>query len=1189
MQYIADLHIHSRFSRATSSELNFLTLYEAALEKGIQIVGTGDFTHPGWFQEMQENLIPAPEPGLFQLKPSLAEKAQAKFPSSKPVRFLLSVEISSIYKKKGKVRKIHNIVFAPDWKSAQGIQQRLSKIGNLKSDGRPILGLDSHDLLEILLEVSPECYLIPAHIWTPWFALFGSKSGFDHIDECFGDLTKHIFALETGLSSDPAMNWLCSQLDRFVLVSNSDAHSASKLGREANLFDTDFSYQGLFSALKDGDPKRFLGTLEFYPEEGKYHLDGHRKCNQCLTPEETRKNNGICPVCQKPLTLGVMYRVMELADRLPGQKPDRTFPFSSIAPLEAILAELLEVGASSRKVQAMYQNLIHNIGPELAILHSISLDEIASKTTPLFAEAIRRVRQGQIQIQAGYDGEYGVIQIFKPGEKQQFESQDHFMGWNAAMQSVPTTIQTASHPLSGPGEILQKGMPSAEHTEPRRSSLPPTSPATEHTEPRRSSSDLSASPTQFPVSQGLSDIDILHDLNQEQQETVISYGYPLLVIAGPGTGKTRTLTSRIAYSIAQKRMQPEQILAITFTNKAAQEMQQRLQMMIPHTATYMLVVTFHGLGWKIIQEQRQTLNLPDDLVIVDTFQKEQLLQSHPHLSKALDKIEQAKNSLLGPEQIQDQELAQSYQQYQQALQNNHSVDLDDLLFIPVQLFRQHPEILKTYQERFVMIAVDEYQDLNDAQYQLLRLLVTEKSDFMAIGDPDQAIYGFRGAKVHYFSQFQQDFAGTKVIHLRQNYRSTQQIIQAAQAVIAHNPHHISNDLQTNVSGLLLQFHTAATGKSEAEFVVKTIEQLLGGTSNFSMSSGRSDGQSNEANYSFQSFAILYRTAAQTPDLEEALVRSGMPYQVVGSRPFWQQPRMKTWYALLQVLAYPHRDWPLSYILSQMSGLGKRSLEIITHYAKEHQLSIFDFLEKVSAGLLQAKELPYTASRIVTSFFQRLKKWQEFLRIHSDSMIESNANSCLVAPAPSHLQDEKCDMNVRNLLQNILSAVTLPPALVDDSLSMLYLNAEELEILLHEAEGFKNIPDFLSHIDLHQASDDYNAHVEKITLMTLHAAKGLEFPVVFLVGCEDELLPFLRYDHSLEHIEEERRLFYVGMTRAKERLYLVYARERILQGKTYQNVPSRFWTEVPSCMQEMIVHTYKKKSKDKPNQQQIQLF
>lgn len=407
MYYYTDLHIHSKYSRATSKSLNLEELAIWAKKKGLNLIGTGDFTHPAWFEEIKEKLVETDD-GTFRLKPEIEKQINAN------VKFILTVEISTIYKKWDKTRKVHHVVFVPDLKTATNFREKLGAIGNIKSDGRPILGLDSRNLLETVLESGENSYIIPAHIWTPWFSVLGSKSGFDSIEDCYGDLSDHIFALETGLSSDPEMNWHVSKLDKFRLVSNSDAHSASKLAREATVFDIEPNYYSIMNALKTGEG--YTGTVEFFPEEGKYHKDGHRKCNICLTPEETKKYNGICPICGKPLTIGVLSRVNELSDR----KKITTLPKTagkvfSLVPLQEIISEIKGVGPSSKSVTTEYEKLINKFGSELNILQNIPLDEL-SKTSPLLKEAISRLRQGKVIKQSGFDGEYGSIKLFDKNE-----------------------------------------------------------------------------------------------------------------------------------------------------------------------------------------------------------------------------------------------------------------------------------------------------------------------------------------------------------------------------------------------------------------------------------------------------------------------------------------------------------------------------------------------------------------------------------------------------------------------------------------------------------------------------------------------------------------------------------------------------------------------------------------------------
>lgn len=414
MKLVADLHIHSYLSRACSPELRPEPLYRWCQLKGVQVLATGDFTHPRWLAELKEKLVPA-EPGLFALRPELAQAEDEKVPPScrGPVRFLLGVEISSIYKKSGRVRKIHNLVFAPSFEAAAAFNAKLEGMGaNLRSDGRPILGIDSKTLLSVLLEVSPEACLIPAHAWTPHFAVFGSESGFDTLEECFEDLTPQIFAIETGLSSDPPMNWRLSALDRLALISNSDAHSPEKLAREANLLDCELSYRAIFDAFRRKGPGRLLKTFEFFPEEGKYHVDGHRACKARLQPDETIRRNGLCPECGKPVTVGVLHRVEKLADRKPGERPASAAGFENIVPLKEVLGQVLKVGPSSGKVDKEYRRLLAKFGSELRILRETPPDRL-EPDSPLLALALRRMREGEVEVKPGYDGEYGAVSLLR--------------------------------------------------------------------------------------------------------------------------------------------------------------------------------------------------------------------------------------------------------------------------------------------------------------------------------------------------------------------------------------------------------------------------------------------------------------------------------------------------------------------------------------------------------------------------------------------------------------------------------------------------------------------------------------------------------------------------------------------------------------------------------------------------------
>jgi len=422
MHFIADLHIHSRFSRATSRDMTLDTIAYWAKIKGISLVASGDFTHPEWFFLTKEKLEPAGN-GFYRLKsvlpPANGYLKNASFRRD-DVHFILSTEISFIYSKKGKVRKVHLLLLAPDFESVEKINSRLSGLGNLRSDGRPILGLDAKHFVRIIADVCPRCVVIPSHIWTPWFSLFGSNSGFDAIEECFEEMTPFIFALETGLSSDPPMNWRLSALDRYALVSNSDAHSPSRLGREANVFDTDFSFKGLVEALKTRSPDKFLHTIEFFPEEGKYHFDGHRKCGIVFSPKESLRHQDLCPKCGKKLTIGVMHRVEELADREEGVRPPGKIPYKNLIPLNEIIAQAVEKTPECQSVWDIYFRLVREFGNEHNVLTEVPASDLARFQLERVGQGIDRMRKGAVKILPGHDGDYGLIRLFdneRPGEK----------------------------------------------------------------------------------------------------------------------------------------------------------------------------------------------------------------------------------------------------------------------------------------------------------------------------------------------------------------------------------------------------------------------------------------------------------------------------------------------------------------------------------------------------------------------------------------------------------------------------------------------------------------------------------------------------------------------------------------------------------------------------------------------------
>ena len=407
MQFVADFHIHSRYSRATSKEMNVKNIAKWAKLKGIQLMGTGDFTHHLWLEELKANLE-SQNNGLY---------------IHDGINFVLTSEISSIYSKKGKTYRVHTMIFAPSFKIVDKINHVLSGLGNIASDGRPILGLDVKELTRIVMDISEDCFIVPAHIWTPWFSVFGSSSGFDKIEYCFEEQTRNIHCLETGLSSDPAMNWRWSALDRFSLISNSDSHSPSKIGREANIFDCEMDYYEITNVLKTKDRKKFLSTIEFFPQEGKYHFDGHRNCGIRFSPNESAQNKNLCPKCKKALTIGVMNRVDQLSDRPEGFVPKDAVPFKNLIPLDEIIGDAKKVGKGSKAVAKEYQALLSKYSTEFNILLNVPEEELRKSVSSQIAEGIIRVRRGEVKIFPGYDGEYGKIQIFDKGEDFKQEEQ----------------------------------------------------------------------------------------------------------------------------------------------------------------------------------------------------------------------------------------------------------------------------------------------------------------------------------------------------------------------------------------------------------------------------------------------------------------------------------------------------------------------------------------------------------------------------------------------------------------------------------------------------------------------------------------------------------------------------------------------------------------------------------------------
>ncbi len=1102
MKYIADLHIHSHYSRATSKNLNLEHLHKWAQLKGLKVVATGDITHPKWLEEMQAKLEPSAD-GFFRLKSQFVGALQKEVPAAckSDVHFILSGEISNIYKRDGKVRKVHNVVFLPSFAAVAKLQATLDRIGNIHSDGRPILGLDSRDLLEIILDTDPRGHLIPAHIWTPWFSMLGSQSGFDSVAACFGDLTPHIFALETGLSSDPPMNWRLSMLDEYVLVSNSDAHSPENLAREANVFDTELTYDALFAALKDKSGSGFWGTLEFFPEEGKYHMDGHRKCKRMTRPAETMANKGLCPVCGKPSVLGVSYRVEELANRPDGFKPESAKAYTSIIPLPEVLSEVLQVGPTSKRVQTLYHSMLQELGAEMDILMKQSLSDIEVFAGPLVAEAIRRMRVGEVTVEPGYDGEYGVIRLFREDERSDILRQGSLFAGNETKKAEPKIEQP---------ELLLDAEPLA------AVDVTPFIPKTTVSEP----------------------VSTDYGLNEEQRRAVEHRGSPLLIQAGPGTGKTRTLTHRMASLVQSGHAKPEEILAVTFTNKAAQEMRQRLADLLGAPMSHQICVqTFHALGASILRQTESFFGRDNCFSILDperdTYFREALQQRSGQrvTGASLERISSLKSKLFGPDDL-PKEMVENvpenfprlFRAYEDLLIESNAVDYDDLIGLTVRFLRHNPEQRRQLLRKFQIVAVDEFQDINQAQYELFRIFAIAARDVCVIGDADQAIYGFRGASREYFLRFAEDFPHATSMRLMRNYRSAQNILSASRQMLAGGLADREEDLWSNLApDVKVHLHQASSDRAEAEFVVKEIEQLVGGTSHYSMDTRRVEDHSSMQKFSFSDFAVLLRSKQLLPPVSEALARSGIPHETLAESSIPMQGIVPLVIAALRIR---------SRALDQTSALRT----IAGHFLKSESSLTESILEQIRVG----KDFDGGDFQKLTETANS-KRVQDFL-VFLQSLLSLPEN-----------------IPVSELIQFVWKQTSL---VWDEETSA---SSRTIKQLLNMSKPFADrVTEFLDVLMLQKEVDALDERADRVHLLTLHAAKGLEFPVVFIIGCEEGIIPH-RFGSEEADVDEERRLLYVGMTRAQQRLYLSHAGTRLLFNQRRKQTASRFLAAISESL------------------------
>ena len=1115
--YIGDLHIHSRYSRATSKDCTpeYLDLW--ARKKGIDIVGTGDFTHPAWREELKEKLEPA-EDGFYVLKKEYRIKDE-ETPDDRRPRFVVTGEISSIYKKWDRVRKVHSLLILPNLEDADRLARRLELIGNIHSDGRPILGLDCRDLLEIMLETCPQAVYVPAHIWTPHFSLFGAFSGFDRIEDCFGDLTSHVHALETGLSSDPPMNWRISALDSFQLISNSDAHSPAKLGREANLFDMDLCYDNLARAINQGEG--LAGTLEFFPEEGKYHFDGHRKCGLSLDPKEALKYGNICPVCGKKLTIGVLHRVEELADREEGYQTENAKPFESLVPLPEVIAASTGGSAAGKKVQAQYGRMLYRLGSEFSILRQVPVEDIQKVSGPLVAEGIKRLREGRVERTPGFDGEYGKIQLLDESEISSLEGQLSLFTqeeWKELERKpVFPALNLAGRESAAADQKLAGDQESGEDKE-------------EQNEP---------------------DPCGLAALNPQQREAACAEERAVAVIAGPGAGKTKTLITRLLYMLEVRKIEPSEITAVTFTNQAAAEMRSRLEQLPggKRLGKQMRIGTFHSICSQLLTESGRTFTIADEgmqrefaeqakkkfglkLSAANFLRELSLLKSGMEPGGAEEDLEEFREVSLGeareellkdvsgspmeegrddylleagdkawketPEEpCEDRISKEAAAFYQEQMEAAGVLDYDDLLLEGLRLFTDGEE-RPAAEADFSYLLVDEFQDINPIQYQLIKAWNQNGRELFVIGDPDQSIYGFRGSDSQCFTRLKEEHPDLRTIRLVYNYRSTPEILSGALSVIGHNSGEARRMEAAGKAGRPVRIVKAPGEKSEAIFIAKEINRLIGGIDMVDVEENESR-QGKEVR-SFSDLAVLYRTHRQAKLLEECLRQEGIPYVVAGREDFLLEPKVRGALCFFQYVLHP----------DDMT-------------AKEQAEKLIWPSEEETAGDRLA---------LLAEKYQKKAQKGKPVKLLEEWAKDTDAGE-------------------------------------DEAMKKL----ADLSVLSVSMEAFLHTLSFGEEGDIRR-SGGRKFTSDAVTLMTFHGSKGLEFPVVFLYGIRKGLVP-LEVKGKASDWEEERRLFFVGMTRAREELILTTSGEE-----------SAFLKEI---LLESVIREAAKKEKPAEEVTQLSLF
>ncbi|OEU64825.1 MAG: DNA helicase UvrD [Desulfovibrio sp. S3730MH75] len=1038
-RFIADLHIHSRFTRGASKTITPRLLAAWARVKGIDVIGTGDFTHPEWLHEIETHLVEDGS-GLLALREPQNLEDEIKWMSGPIVgqtRFMLQAEVDCRYKRFGKTRKVHNLVYMPDLESVRKFNAKLDLYGNLESNGRPNLGIDSKKLLELVLETSDRAFLVPAHIWTPMFSLFGSKQGFDSLDGCYGDLASEIFALETGLSSDPEMNWLISSLDKYCLMANSNAHSCEEIGREANIFSGDVSYEGIYRALRgEGLGHKFLGTVEFFPEEGKYHMDGHRQCGVMLDPHESKMRGGICPACGKPLTKGVYSRILELADREEPIQPKGQPGFTPQIPLAELISEVVGAGPKSKKVMDIYGPLIKEFGSELSVLQQAPIEELKLQNAHL-AEGIRRMREGQVISNPGFDGQDGTISVYSAQERAEI--------------------------LGGPKFVVS----------------------------RREVGDLDGG-------EGLANIckageqvkDCKSDTAvvkfSDSQKAAIEAGpASVLVLAGPGTGKTQVLMGRIKF-LLERGTRARRILAVTFTHKAAQEINEKMTVMLGEDEVLPRTDTIHSLAFEYWTSMFDQVPLIlDDEAAQKVFRRANPQINGPRLKAAW------KSLCLGREKMESlsEDMEILFSTYSQQKDHHNLVDYTDMLeFWLTELSSDK------YVRKYTHFLVDEVQDLSPLQLEIIRKLAEGEPEkdgegngegLFAVGDSDQSIYGFKGAAVRVAEKIKAYWPDLIELTLEDNYRSTQAVLDVSSFVSGNaTALKVHNKYESEV-----HLFSAPDSVRESSWIAERIKHLIGGTSNM-LGDPAGHGSLDPGD-----ITVLVRFKDLMEPIRSLLRRQGIPCSMPETSMFWHDSRV-------QILL----------------GAARRML---------------GFAEDIDD---EAPEVPEK----------------------------------IIARGPIGLSAYLSEM---------------PP------FDQMFWESKPFREMVKGYDDKGGWSGLINWIHMQSELDQVRNKAEKVRIMSMHAAKGMEFEAVFIAGLDDGIVPFIGTDvltgkfsggaiAAGPDVEEERRLLYVGMTRAKKNLFLSHSAKRPLYNRTLRLPVSRFLKDIPEELVTKSAMVAKKMQKEK---------